>query len=84
MKRRAFGVFGAFFWATVLGLIVVRYVDISKLHGPLVRCWRVAAGNLVSQRGKVDTDSSDEPLAAVLLLREGVRRCTQDMALQPG
>ena len=33
MKRRAFSVFDAFFWVTVLGLIVVRYLDISKLHG---------------------------------------------------
>jgi hypothetical protein len=33
MKRQAFSVFDAFYWATVAALIVLRYIDISKLHG---------------------------------------------------
>lgn len=33
MKRRAFSVLDGLFWATVAGLILVRYLDVAKLQG---------------------------------------------------
>lgn len=56
MKRRAFSVLDGFFWLTVAVLLVVRYIDIVKLHGTTgdgepasIRHWvRYAVGILLA------------------------------------